>query len=599
MGAFSGVGLVLGLVMFLVSFAPSLLPRQWLWQGLVGGFSAAVGYLLGTLAELTIDALLRLLGVQVQISWTPPAGYWILGTLGVALVIVAWWWSVREHRVTARLVGMPLAPVWHDIASTAVALATLALLITVITLIVLLATWISRGFDLFLPSILSATVAIVVALLVVRMVNRVVVHRALLGVSKQADKLNRRRPQGLTAPQLPTRSGSPGSAQPWEALGRRGQIFTACGPGADDITAVTSAPAVEPIRVYVALGDEPIGTNTEGKNAVETAVELAMAEVRRTGALDRGTLVVDTPAGRGWVDEFSVQSVEYLTGGDCATISVQYSRLASAFVFIADRETPRDCARALLTALEEAIAERPADRRPKLYASGESLGSYGGQGAFVDADDMLARVDGAVWVGTPGFTEIQRTLTRSRMRGSPEITPVIDNGRHFRFVTKPTELVADAYGRVLGGWESPRIVYAQHASDPMCRFTGDLAWREPDWLRERAGSDVNPALRWWPLITWFQTCTDMLTSLDTPAGHGHIYEDELVPLWAAVLERTDAPLTAVVAAIRQSVGRLRTPNALAGGGSGSGSTAASGINPGPELRKPDASAGPNWDVLAG
>lgn len=167
--------------MFLVSFAPSLLPRQWLWQGLVGGFSAAVGYLLGTLAELTIDALLRLLGVQVQISWTPPGGYWILGTLGVALVIVAWWWSVREHRVTARLVGMPLAPVWHDMASTAVALATLALLITVITLIVLLATWISRGFDLFLPSILSATVAIVVALLVVRMVNRVVVHRALLG----------------------------------------------------------------------------------------------------------------------------------------------------------------------------------------------------------------------------------------------------------------------------------------------------------------------------------------------------------------------------------------------------------------------------------
>lgn len=596
MGAFSGVGLVLGLVMFLISFAPSLLPRQWLWQGLVGGFSAAVGYLIGTVAELTADALLRLVGLEVQVNWRPPGGFLILGALGIALLMLAWWWSVREHRVTARLVDMPQRPMWHDIAATVVALVVLAVLMGLIALVVLLATWISRGLDLFLPSLLSALAAIVVAFLVVRMVNRMVVHRALARVSRQADRLNRRRPQGLTAPELPTRSGSPDSAQQWDALGRRGQIFTACGPLAADIAAVTGAPAVEPIRVYTALGDVPARPDAHD-NAVEEAVETAMAEVRRTGALQRGTLVVDTPAGRGWVDEFSVQAVEYLTGGDCATISVQYSKLASAFVFIADRETPRNCARALLRALEEAIAELPADRRPRVYASGESLGSYGGHGAFIDAADMLARLDGAVWVGTPGFTQIHRDLTRSRMRGSPEITPVIDNGRHFRFVTKPTELVADAYGRALGPWESPRIVYAQHASDPMCRFTGDLAWREPDWMRERAGSDVNPSLRWWPLVTWFQTCTDMLTSLDTPAGHGHIYEDELVPLWAAVLRRTDAPLTAIVEAIKVSVSRLRRPNRLAGGGS-SGSTTASGLDPGPQLRGAEP-AGSGYDVLAG
>ncbi|NMD47713.1 MAG: hypothetical protein GYA85_13245, partial [Propionibacterium sp.] len=279
-------------------------------------------------------------------------------------------------------------------------------------------------------------------------------------------------------------------------------------------------------------------------------------------------LVIDTPAGRGWVDEFSVQAVEYLTHGDCATVSVQYSKLASAFVFLADAETPRACARALFAALDEAIADLPAEARPKVYVSGESLGSYGGHGAFADADDMLAKVDGALWIGTPGFTEIAHDLTRSRMRGSPEITPVIDNGRHIRFVTTPTELVADAYGRPLGEWEAPRVVYVQHASDPMCRFTADLAWREPDWMRERAGTDVNASLRWWPLVTWFQISTDMLTSLDTPAGHGHIYEDELVPLWAAVLQRTDAPITAITAAIRTSVGALKVPQPLTGSGNG-------------------------------
>jgi len=549
MGAWSGFGVVLGLGLFLVSFAPSLLPRRWLEQGMIGGFIAAIGYLVGFLFEMTVRALSRLLGVQVQITWTMSGGYWILIGLAAVLVILGWAWSVREHRKTARLVGMHTQPFWHDLASTAVALVTMALLMALVWLLTIFTGWITGGLDLFLPALVSVTLAIVVAFLVLRFVNAMIFHQALERISRQATKMNSRRPRGVQAPDKPTRSGSPGSAQSWDELERRGQIFTSCGPDAAQLTAVVGEPAMEPIRVYASLGD----------GGVDEVVAHAMAEVRRTGALTRGTVVIDTPAGRGWVDEFSVQSVEYLTAGDCATISVQYSKLASAFVFVADRETPLACARALFAEIEEAIELLPEDRRPMIYVSGESLGSYGGHGAFVDADDMVSRVAGGLWIGTPGFTKIARALTRSRMRGSPEITPVIDNGRHIRFVTKPTELVADAYGRPLGSWEEPRIVYVAHASDPMARFTADLAWRSPDWMRERAGTDVNPSLRWWPLVTWFQTSTDMATSLDTPAGHGHIYEDELVPLWAAVLQRTDAPVTAIVAAIRASVEVLKKP----------------------------------------
>ena len=579
MGVVSGVGLVLGLCMFLASFAPSLLPRRWLEQGLVGGSVAALGYLLGFLLELTADALGRLIGLDVQVSWTMPGGYVILTALGVALLAIGWWWSVREHRETARLVGMPNQPVWHDIASTLVAMAFLIVLILALSGLEALATTVTRGLDLFLPSLLSILVALVVAWLVLRMLNRMVLRRALESITRQAEKMNRRRPRGVHAPALATRSGSPGAAQPWEDLGRRGQIFTSCGPSAEQIAALVGEPALEPIRIYA----------TQGKNGVDQAVEIAMAEVLRTGALNRGVIVVDTPAGRGWVDEFSVQAVEYLTGGDCATISIQYSKLASAFVFLADRETPRACAFALMNALEDAVELLAEDRRPAIYASGESLGSYGGHGAFVDADDMLSRVAGALWIGTPGFTQIARKLTHSRMRGSPEITPVIDNGRHIRFVTKPGELLADAYGRLLGPWESPRIVYVAHASDPMARFTADLAWREPDWMRERAGSDVNGSLRWWPLVTWFQTSTDMLTSLDTPAGHGHIYEDELVPAWAAVLHQKGAPLAGIIAAIRASVEVLKKPVQGSGSGLASGSASRPSLGPGGGLGGPGAS----------
>lgn len=579
MGAFSGVGLVLGLCMFLVSFAPSLLPRRWLEQGVIGGIVAAIGYLIGFLLELTADAIGRLLGLNVQVSWTMPGGYVVLAVLGAILLALGWWWSVREHRKTAELVNMPPQPFWHDIASTLVALALLAVLILLIKALYAFTSWVTSGLDLFLPSLLSVTVAVIVALIALRLVNRMLFARALAAFTRQAEKLNRRRPHGVVAPQVPTRSGSPGAAQAWDDLGRRGQIFTSCGPTAAQIAAVVGEPAMEPIRVYA----------TQSEGGIEQAVRVAMAEVQRTGALQRSVIVVDTPAGRGWVDEFSVQAVEYLTHGDCATIAIQYSKLASAFVFVADPETPRESAFALMAALEDAIELLPEDRRPVLYASGESLGSYGGHGAFVDADDMVSRLAGAVWIGTPGFTEIARTLTRTRMRGSPEITPVIDNGRHIRFVTEPAELHADAYGRSLGPWPAPRIVYAQHASDPMARFTADLAWREPDWMRERAGRDVNPSLRWWPLVTWFQTSTDMLTSLDTPPGHGHIYEDELVPLWAAVLQKSAAPVPAIIEAIKASVAVLKRPRAGSVSSAGSGSGAVRPLRPGGGLGGPGAS----------
>ena len=93
-----------------------------------------------------------------------------------------------------------------------------------------------------------------------------------------------------TAPTSATRSGSPGAAQSWDDLGRRGQIFTSCGPSAQQIEAVTGEPALEPIRVYA----------TQGDVGVAGAGAAAMAAARRNGAPHRGTLVGNTPAGRGW-----------------------------------------------------------------------------------------------------------------------------------------------------------------------------------------------------------------------------------------------------------------------------------------------------------
>lgn len=43
----SATGIVFGTILFCASLTPSLLPRTWLMQGVLCGFSFAIGYLIG------------------------------------------------------------------------------------------------------------------------------------------------------------------------------------------------------------------------------------------------------------------------------------------------------------------------------------------------------------------------------------------------------------------------------------------------------------------------------------------------------------------------------------------------------------------------
>ena len=43
------VGVAVGALFFCLSLTPSLLPREWLFQGVIGGINAAIGYGIGVL----------------------------------------------------------------------------------------------------------------------------------------------------------------------------------------------------------------------------------------------------------------------------------------------------------------------------------------------------------------------------------------------------------------------------------------------------------------------------------------------------------------------------------------------------------------------
>ena len=147
--------------------------------------------------------------------------------------------------------------------------------------------------------------------------------------------------------------------------------------------------------------------------------------------------------------------------------------------------------------------------RPALFVCGESLGAFASQSVFSSVEDALTQVDGALWVGTPAFTPMHKALTAARHKGSPEVAPVVHNARRVRFVNEPSDLRTDLYGRELGPWGFPRIVYAQHPSDPVVWWNNKLIWTQPDWLRERAGRDVSRDVEFTRFVTYIQVLADL------------------------------------------------------------------------------------------
>lgn len=531
-------GLTLALLFFAWSMTPSLLPRVWFLQGVATGISLVTGYGLGCLLAWAFRAC----GVRPEFSpRARRAGWWGLAglaavTVPLFLVLGSWW-----QQITRDLAGV-------ERADRANYLLVLLLSLVVAIGILAAARAIRRGTAALtrlasrvVPGRVARPVAVVlVVVLAVASVNGVV-HRGIIGMAdRTAAVADQGTPDGVEQPTAPERSGSAASTQPWDSLGMEGRTFVAGGPTAARITAVTGRPAMTPIRVYV--GHQATGD-------LEEAADLVVDELERTGALDRSVVAVATTTGRGWVNADVAAALEYTAAGDSAIAALQYSFLPSPLSFLADRESPQVAGRALFEAVERAIEARPESDRPMLVTFGESLGSFGGQSAFSGAQDMVARTDGALWVGTPNFSPQWTYITEHRDPGSLERLPVIDGGEHVRFAAGAPDLDLDG-----APWGSPRVVYWQHASDPITWWSFDLLLTRPDWLREPLGPDLDPGVRWIPFVTFWQVTLDMVFSADVPAGHGHTFGPDAAPMWAAILDPdgwTDADTARVRSVLAQ------------------------------------------------
>lgn len=502
------------------SLTPSLLPRGWLLQGVLGGITAAVGYGLGAVLMWFVAQFTdrRPTARGRRRSWQ------VLAAVAVVLGLVGLWAARRWQRQVNELTGLPTPAAYHWLGTLALAVLVFAALVGLGRLLRRLTRWLIRLLGKVLPHRLVRPLAVVtVTTLVVVLLNGVLFQGAVNLANSGFSVVDGRTDAGTARPTAPERSGSPASLVPWDSLGRQGRNFVGLGPTPAQLAAFSGRPAREPVRVYAGLG-----------SAADPAARAALAvrDLQRAGGFDRAVLVVATTTGTGWVDPASTDALEYEFAGNTAIVGMQYSYLPSWLSFLVDQAKAREAGRALFDAVYGTWAKLPLDRRPKLFVFGESLGSFGGEAAFSGLADIVNRTDGILWVGPPNFNDLWRSLVQQRDPGSPEWLPVYQDGRTVRFATRPAD--ADAAG--LAPWASPRLLYLQHASDPIVWWSPRLLRSHPDWLRGQRGPDVSSAMHWIPVVTFWQVSADLPFATGVPGGHGHHYTGEYAGAWARVAQ---------------------------------------------------------------
>ncbi|MCV7430504.1 alpha/beta hydrolase [Mycolicibacterium bacteremicum] len=522
------VGVAVGAVFFCLSLTPSLLPRDWLFAGLIGGINAAIGYGLGVL----LAQLLRRFVLRGR-SWWPPSAR-VLRTAKVAVVagaltapILMLVPAARWQRQVSTLMGIegPATPGYLRTAVVAVLVgaACISLWRVLKDLVKLIARKLIRRWHLHSEVAFFIGTAIVVVLFVM-LVNGVLYRGFLAGASQIFQPQNATSAAGVTQPSAPERSGSPASFASWDSLGYQGRSFVSGGPDAADLTRLNGRPAPEPIRVYAGLAT----ADTD-----EARVAVLLSDLERTGAFEREVLVIIPTTGTGWVNPIAAQAIESMYNGDTALVAMQYSYLPSWISFLGDREKSVDSARAMIDGIHTRWDALPEGDRPRLLLYGESLGSFGGQGAFDWLPD-IAEMDfsGVLWVGPPHESSLWSGLVQRRDPGTPEVQPRYDNGRTVRF--SPASDPADVAATAAPPWEGTRVLFLQHASDPVVWWSPNLLFARPDWLTEPRGADRTASMRWYPIVTFWQVSADMTNASGVPDGHGHNYGDTVLDGWAAV-----------------------------------------------------------------
>jgi uncharacterized membrane protein len=508
-----------GLIFACLSFTPSLLPRGGVTQGVVAGITAAIGYGLGVLLAWIWRAFADR-GPRPPRPWAWRFFFIVGGVLLAVFFGLGQYWQYEIRK----LMGVTDYNIWFVVASPFVALAVLALLVAIGRGVRALYRWLARLLNRWIGRSAAHAVGWIAVAGLVYLVVTGLLLQGLVNVMNSAFSLrDTTTAEGIHQPTTSLRSGGPGSLIPWDTLGFQGRNFIGKGPTVSELDSFAHQPAMEPIRIYSGLASA---------SDAQARADLAVKDLERAGGFQRKDLLVVTTTGSGWVDPALVDSFEYLTGGDSATVAMQYSYLPSWISYLVDQSKAQEAGRDLFDAVYGAWSQLPQDQRPRLFVAGESLGSFGAEAAFSGEYDLHNRTAGALFAGPPNFNTLFREFLDHRDPGSPEVQPIYQDGRIVRFSNNPGTAIPPS-GQP---WDGSRVLYMMHPSDPIVWWSPHLIFSPPDWISETAGTDVLNSMVWIPFVTFWQVTADLPFSTGVPPGHGHTYSTEYVDGWNAVLQ---------------------------------------------------------------
>jgi uncharacterized membrane protein len=331
------------------------------------------------------------------------------------------------------------------------------------------------------------------------------------------------------AAQSPMVSGSPESLVPFDTLSREGRRFVNMVLSRQEIDEVMGEPATaDPIRIFVGLD-----TAVES----EDRVDIVMDELVRTGAFERKVLCFASPTGSGYINYVLSEALEYLTLGDCATFTMQYSLLPSPMSLTRTRLAV-DQNRDLMHAVTGYLRGMDPERRPRLVLFGESLGALTMQDVWkhrtVEAIDRDF-VHSSIFLGTPSATEFAKGWRLNPAKVDPEGKFIeVDNFGQY------LDLPPEERDRV-------RHVLISHYDDPIPKFGTNILLRRPWWLGppEQRPPGVPRSSTWRPGVSFILTGVDMVNAMEVIPGtfgrRGHDYREDIARFVSAAY---DLPVTA-------------------------------------------------------
>ena len=381
------------------------------------------------------------------------------------------------------------------------------------------------------------------------------------GTSKYDEALDESAPGVWTSPLV---SGDPASLVDWSLMGREGRrhvtTFVRPEPLTDrpaevkgvarvDLsirTVMQDEPKAAPIVIFVGLDNAPTGTER---------VDLALAEMDRTDAWSRSLIMLISPTGTGYVNYVATAAAQYLTRGDIATVTLQYSKRPSPLSLGKIGDAKAQNRLLWLRILERVRLMAPKDR-PRVVLFGESLGAHTSQAAFVGWGTLgpeALGIDRALWIGTPEGSHWRHEIVgRDRPDVDRSLVAIVNDYEQF------CELTPEQRARI-------RFVLLSHDNDGVTKFGAGLLSQRPSWLGPdrpamqevpgRSPRGIPASMRWRPITTFFQSLVDMKNA-QIPGAYrawAHDYRPDLPEFIRDVygLECTDEQMERIKAACEQ------------------------------------------------